>query len=231
VIIKTEDKENYYRVLQQADAGILEPFIEYIAQNLVRSLEIMIKGAKGESIEEADDLDKELALLERKLQTVGQKIEVTKSKEVINELFDSSITPLFREFSKMCAKFDRFYVENKVEFLIDGVEPFDTMKTPPFMWRIAINEKFNPPSEISFRYSYATLRQNGLDNVDFESVVNFFFSPTEYKVTLDATDKIYTKPYSEQVNEDEIKEIVNYEAKRHKEFIENQIQSMSKEST
>ncbi|MGB0525482.1 MAG: Fic family protein, partial [Flammeovirgaceae bacterium] len=62
VIIKTEDKENYYNALRQADGGNLTAFVTYIAQNLVHSLHIMIKGAKGESIEEPDDLDKELAL-------------------------------------------------------------------------------------------------------------------------------------------------------------------------
>ena len=40
VIIKTEDKENYYAVLRLADAGELEPFIEYVTENLVRSLKI-----------------------------------------------------------------------------------------------------------------------------------------------------------------------------------------------
>lgn len=52
VIIKTEDKGNYFNVLQLADAGQFEQFVEYIAQNLVHSLLLMIKGAKGESIEE-----------------------------------------------------------------------------------------------------------------------------------------------------------------------------------
>ena len=81
VIIKTEDKENYYGVLHLADVGEHEPFIEYIAENLVNSLEIMIKGAKGENIEESDDLDKELALLERRFRSIGSKIEMQKLKK------------------------------------------------------------------------------------------------------------------------------------------------------
>jgi len=47
VIIKTEDKENYYRVLTLADADQLEPFVEYIAANLCGSLEEMIAAARG----------------------------------------------------------------------------------------------------------------------------------------------------------------------------------------
>lgn len=63
VIIKTEDKENYYRALRQADGGDLNSFIEYIGKQLIHSLELMIRGAKGESIEDDDDIDKRLKLL------------------------------------------------------------------------------------------------------------------------------------------------------------------------
>jgi len=39
VIIRTEDKENYYRVLTLADSDQMEPFVEYVATNLIQSLE------------------------------------------------------------------------------------------------------------------------------------------------------------------------------------------------
>lgn len=67
VIIKTEDKANYFAALQLADAGNIEAFITYIAQNLVRSLEIMIAGAKGEPIEE-EEIDSKIKELELKLE-------------------------------------------------------------------------------------------------------------------------------------------------------------------
>lgn len=49
VIVKTEDKKNYYAVLRLADAGELEPFIEYIGQNLINSLEMMKDVTTGKS--------------------------------------------------------------------------------------------------------------------------------------------------------------------------------------
>lgn len=58
VIIKTEDKENYFSVLRIADAGELQPFVDYVAQNLIQSLELMIRAAKGEIIEEPEDLER-----------------------------------------------------------------------------------------------------------------------------------------------------------------------------
>ena len=72
VIIKTDDKANYFAALQMADAGNIEPFINYIAKNLVRSLEIMISGAKGESIEE-EDISMKIVALEQKLAALKKK--------------------------------------------------------------------------------------------------------------------------------------------------------------
>ena len=72
VIIKSEDKAGYLRALHFADIGEYEPFIEYIADQAIWSLEISIKAAKGEDIEETSDLQKEIALLNRRL-TVENK--------------------------------------------------------------------------------------------------------------------------------------------------------------
>jgi Fic family protein len=73
VIIKTEDKDNYFIAIQLADTGNIEAFVDYIAKNLVYSLEIMIAGANGESVEEDDDLDKEIQILEEKLKNLKNK--------------------------------------------------------------------------------------------------------------------------------------------------------------
>ncbi|MDQ3749912.1 MAG: Fic family protein, partial [Acidobacteriota bacterium] len=114
VIIKTEDKENYYAVLRLADADELEPFIEYITENLVRSLEIMIRGAKGESIEEHNDLDKQLSLFEASLTEKYKKVERVKTKESFQEAFHKSIIPLANTLLETWKKFDRLYIESEL---------------------------------------------------------------------------------------------------------------------
>ncbi len=72
VIIKTEDKTNYFAALQLADAGNIEPFINYIATNLNRSLEIMIAGANGEDIEE-EEISNKIKELELELKNLKSK--------------------------------------------------------------------------------------------------------------------------------------------------------------
>lgn len=114
-IIKTEDKENYYAALQQADAGILADFVSYIAQNVIHSLELMLKAAKGESIEDPDDLDKEIALLENKIKAKGEKIEKVKTKKVLSDWSNNILYGLIEKFIAVNEKFKKFYINTKYE--------------------------------------------------------------------------------------------------------------------
>jgi Fic family protein len=67
VVIKSEDKKNYLRALQEADAGDLDSIRNYVAEKLVWSLELSIKAAKGGNIDELGDWDKKLDLLKKGL--------------------------------------------------------------------------------------------------------------------------------------------------------------------
>ena len=62
VIIKSADKKNYLNALNKADVGDVNAFVEYISEQLVLSLEMSLKATKGESIEELDDIEKEITL-------------------------------------------------------------------------------------------------------------------------------------------------------------------------
>ncbi|HWF45098.1 MAG TPA: Fic family protein [Candidatus Kapabacteria bacterium] len=57
-IIRTEDKKNYYLALRQADGNDLDAFISYIAQQVIGSQQLWLRGARGEPM---DDLEKEIA--------------------------------------------------------------------------------------------------------------------------------------------------------------------------
>jgi Fic family protein len=66
VIIKSHDKKNYLRSLREADAGNPEAMIDYISIQLLWSMEMSIKAAKGESVNEPGDLDKKMTVLKQK---------------------------------------------------------------------------------------------------------------------------------------------------------------------
>jgi len=76
IVVKSADKNNYLTALNRCDVAIgpipsdgahadlsqIAPFVEYMSKCLERALVISIKGAKGESIAEADDWRKNLKL-------------------------------------------------------------------------------------------------------------------------------------------------------------------------
>ena len=231
-IIKTEDKENYYAVLRLADAGELEPFIEYIAENLIRSLEIMIRGAKGESIEEPDDLDKELALLERKLSTLGGDLEISRSVENIVDVFGLSIRPLLESVKEVCEKFDRFYASNRMKLHIDDRES-DFLKFQSFggvsneIWVHQNTEV------IAFEYLHNTLKNIELKDINYVTLVTTIFDLTQYIIKVFLSDGheetiIKEKNYLEFLTEVEIEEIVKLIAQNHKGFIEDKLNQIQK---
>jgi hypothetical protein len=63
VVIKLAEREPYVAALRQADGGESSTLVSFIAQNLLDSEVLYLRGARGESIEDSDDLDKAVALL------------------------------------------------------------------------------------------------------------------------------------------------------------------------
>ncbi len=235
VVIKTTDKENYISVLQQADAGVFEPFIEYIANNLIRSLKIMLKGAKGESIEEPGDLDKELALLEGKLKGFGKKVELIRTPDLILDVIDESIIFLIIDFIKTCKKFDKFYVRNQFVVYADPYnkiwqtdDDFTLERAKEFreaLWGYIDSEYL---SYVKLSYEYSTFNRANVGDFDYSSNIYLVFGKTQYKIKSDYTEKseigfLLKKLYSEQMSEDERQEIIKLKAKQHKDFIEKKL--------
>ena len=109
VVIKSSDKQNYLHALHLADTGQYEAFIRYIAQQVVSSLEMAIKAAKGESIEEPDDLDKEIALLARQL----QHQETYKTPQQVLNVFHWAQQKLIAPCEVVLQKFDKLFQEKK----------------------------------------------------------------------------------------------------------------------
>jgi Fic family protein len=217
VVIKTDDKINYFAALQQADAGLVKPFFDYIATNLIRSLEIMIAGAKGESIEESDDIDKEIALLEQRLKASKNKIDVKRTKEPVLEVYDNTIAKLWPQFITACQRFDNFYLKHDywLTAQINGSNKIDALEViRPF-----IDEH---TAFVILSYEYTMFKQEGADTYNYTAQIRFDFELTKgYIVSMQNSDVKLIKNYGEPLTDGEFTEILRAEAKHHKEFIEN----------
>lgn len=214
VIIKTQDKENYFAVLRLADAGNIEAFVNYIAENLNHSLEIMIAGAKGENIEDEDDLDKEIALLEQRLNGFGEKAVIAKSddiKEILIDTFTYSIKKkiLNNNLSKFYLNYElKFYVKNQDE---EHEDDFEIIKN-----HISVIENFG--LKIRF-YNFKNIE---FENIEFENNFYLEFKEMNYSIIVNGVN-FYKKLYNVKLTDEELNNIVKSEVKRHKEFIEQKI--------
>ncbi len=236
VIIKSEDKENYFIALQLADAGNIESFIEYIAKNLVRSLEIMIAGAKGENVEEPDDLDKEIALLEQRLNGLSKKSEKLKSKQIILDVFDKTFLELNDKIDQTSRKFNKFYLENKLYYKLKQNEPkfysqniYFNQETTEFRDLDLLRKKIDENTlEIYANILFKNFNRVGFGKFRFEIKFKIVFSDVFYSI-LANNKSLVEKPYGIQLTTLEIDKIVKSEMKRHQEFIEKKISEKENE--
>lgn len=140
IVVKSADKDNYLTALNRCDVAVgpvpsdgahaelsqITPFVEYLSKCLERALDISIKAAKGESIEDADDWRKNLKL---KYRDQINKPEVTEeiAKKIREEdfvgllkLIDSELSEFYSVFTSVqwkpgVAK----YYENKGTYFSD----------------------------------------------------------------------------------------------------------------
>ncbi len=110
IVIKSADKQNYLFALNQADTGDITAFINYVAKQLVWSLELSIKAAKGENIDELDDLDKELYVLQRELKG-GNVLETIANADVICDVVEENLIPLFILIEQKCEGLKEFFFD------------------------------------------------------------------------------------------------------------------------
>jgi hypothetical protein len=228
VIIKTQDKENYFAVLRLADAGNLEAFVTYIAENLNVSLEIMIAGAKGENIEEEDDLDKEIALLEQKINNINNT-DNKKTNENIKRLI-VSIEKTTRLLNTKSILFSKMYNQSDFEIIIktksNKQEQYGTYHPLNDFLKTGIhNSNTEKIDWIEIKSTFNNFTNINFNSFSYKSTIYFYLGrDNRYEVSLDfLKNLIFKKNYGEQLTDSEINEIVKSEMKRHKEFIEQKI--------
>lgn len=133
IVIKAskDKKAEYFYALQMADKGGKDVFVEYIGEQLVHSMEVYLRGARGEDISEVDDLDKEIELLKK---SFGEdKIKEKRDVASIQLFIKNSVYPLLSHLNEKCNQLDSL-------FLVPNYEVFFQINSQIFY--------LNPLSEI-----------------------------------------------------------------------------------
>lgn len=222
VIIKSVDKKNYLFALNLADIGNLEAFIEYIENELIWSLELIIKAAKGESIDEPGDLDKKLYSLKTKLGLqADKKVEIKYNQDAFYSLFENIIAPIIEAWEENLKELDTlFYSRNsniKYSYIYYGefVTPqksyvlFDIAKIINDLY-IDIGNKKIVIDEIGFQVVFQRLRNvNNNDNKSISGFLSFKLYDNVYEIIYSGSEKSISKLYSKTLDIVEIENITS----------------------
>ena len=216
-IIKKETKEEYFKVLRQADANNIEPFVEYIAESVYNSLILMTNAIKGLAFEDDNDVDKQFWLLEQKIKGSEEKkakaIEEAEknnvSRENIFKIFSKTIEPLKHELDIQNSKFKKYYEEIDEYYRIDGyISNAETLKKASLLIR----------NEATIIFDFKSFKFNEKQNYSFE--LNFVFEDKFYFIRDINSRTLYKNSYNHFISKDEILNIVNLISKKHIDYID-----------
>ena len=146
-------------------------------KNLNVSLEIMIAGAKGENIEDDDDLDKEIALLEQRLKIADNKLE-NKIENLSISLID-----LIDSFYLSQSKFKKLYKFYDFKFYIND-ELFDFDRNKILNYFSDSVSKKNVYLEIYLIYNFSSFFEWEDNDVNYSVNLEIEFKQNSYSITI-----------------------------------------------
>lgn len=212
IVVKSADKHNYLTALNRCDVAVgpvpsdgahaelsqITPFVEYMSKCLERALNISIKAAKGESIEDADDWRKNLKIKYR------DKIN---KPEVTEELRDKAI----EDFADLLKQIDNELSEFYSMFTSVKWDPADSLHIRKNYKMFFANIFFNKTFDIT---SSGFIVHFSLD------IQQFLY---KIEVSIDGTS-LYKKEmsYKDIITEQDKTDIVNVIGKYIYRFIETQ---------
>ncbi|HLO55484.1 MAG TPA: Fic family protein [Saprospiraceae bacterium] len=208
VVIKSSNKDKYLNALRLADAGDMESFITYIAEQAEWSLEITIKAAKGESIEEANDWEKELAMLSKREDTIPS----LRTVENTIERNQDSIFPMLRQLYKVIEeKFTPLFESSNFQCVFNQIDynAYILHESPQYQ---NMAQSIIPSKNQQMKYvpSLLNYKKNGLDIFSIQNVLYIDFTSRQYKIFINEDPKNYIdKLITETLSENEIQDIIN----------------------
>jgi Fic family protein len=118
-IIKLKDRQDYYVALNNANAGNYDLLVDYVAHSLKDSLDIYLRAANGERVEEIGDIDKEVSLFVRSFGD-NKSTLIEKSDEVIYTVLQNSIFPFLEVLMRKLESFVPLFSHKSIVLSLFG---------------------------------------------------------------------------------------------------------------
>lgn len=241
LVVHTEDKENYLRILHQCDINVgftpsdganatieeITPFVEYMKEQLQHALEIGIRAAKGENIEEDDDFAKRIALLKRKVDAEAQKESARTyfSEEQVWNILEIFFFPITRQLESSLKPANVFFAHraywnliSKTQYPKGGLHLNDVMrgtKNPQILGFV------KNAQSMWYHYELGNPKEKKLRELTIEFDLGIYFHKEDYVITA-LDNKMFR--YGNYPSESECNRIIT----DYKKFIMDKIEKALK---
>lgn len=203
IIIKSNDKKNYLAALRNADAGDIGPFTEYLLKELKWSLELGIKAAKGESIEETSDVEKALELLARDQKNKKGRVQ-KRSWEHLDRLFELCWKPLFLKFDEKTEHLRTLFFSSKFSLYSNiGSQGNDWKSQLEYI----LKQRHDTPQQISMNLQLEGFVGEAPTPFNMNLIIELQLRDYEYEVKAGG-NHVFKKLYSELLLSDERDELI-----------------------
>lgn len=218
IVVKSADKDNYLTALNRCDVTVgsvpsegahaelsqIAPFVEYLSKCLERALDISIKAAKGESIEDADDWRKNLKL---KYRDQINKPAVTEeiAKKIREEDFIGLLKQIDSELSEFYSVFTSVHWE-------PGIAKYLQEEENVFFSSINFYKEFNVVKS-GFTIQIQLTIQQFLYKIEIWRLKDLIYMQSLYKKEMS---------YTEFITDQDKADIINKIGSYLNQFIENQ---------
>jgi Fic family protein len=230
VIIKVEDRNHYVASLAKADAHEFKDLVEFIARTLVDSETLYLRGARGESIEDNDDLDKKVTLFKQEVRDAPKPVELT--PKIQGDFLRDKFLPLLDRIDKKVRIFDDLFAANLIELHFTHTGSTEYVRSFPrkdaaqvllHLYESALRErdanlqKGRIPAGDSpgpFNYLRLTFRWNEFQRAgtnDFSVGTEIEIAFAKNKFQFSCTDAGINAPflYQDWLTEDQIRDLVS----------------------
>lgn len=211
MVIRQEDRGNYYQVLSQADAGEYVPLVEYFGNLLNHSLTVYLKGTRGESLVEVEDIDKEIALFKKGIRNseAANHPDVDRVDEIVrNDIFPlfQLLQEKFRLLSDLFFKYSDQIQYGSGSYTHGAVHP-SNWNGVRAEWSQTLKENLAFRDRIVYVFSWEGFKSAKKPfNVDF--IITVKFDERDYVIDFNSELEKVARPYHEQLTPDEMNQIV-----------------------
>jgi Fic family protein len=227
VVIKLQDRDPYVAALRRADAGETEGIIAFIGQNLIAAEDLYLRGARGGSIEDADDVDKEIALLKQELAHVEPTLPFSRALQA--EFLDKSGYPLLEKIEAKLKQFDELFSSASVDIGArlpmqpgrparpgrPGTSPSQPLAkaagkrgSSVALIKQLIAQHQVQIDMISIGFTWQKFTRANLNTFDMSLALEFRFEDLQLQIKSTVTEKLsLSRRYGKQLTDDDIREI------------------------